>query len=194
VTASPIDSPLCREALEVVEPLLGPVLLRHSLRTFELGAAYASKKRVDFDDEGLLLAALFHDIGLTDSHRDRAKPFTKAGARALDGFATRSGVPRARARYLAAAIELHMQLLPRWSWGPEVALLQIGAWMDVVHMRAWAVPRADRRRIPTSHPRRGLQREFNRRLLLACGSLSSVAGLVRPSPEPVRGPDLLETS
>lgn len=175
-------TPLTRTALDAVAPVLTPELLAHSHRTYALAAAYARRRGIDFDAEGLLAACLFHDLGLADSHLDRRVPFPKVGADALAQHLVAGGVAQDRAELLATAIEFHFQLLPRWSLGPEVGLLQVGAWMDATRLRAWAVPTQLRREVNAEFPRRRFQREFRPRLARACTSWAAVAGLVRPRP------------
>ncbi|MFN7135018.1 MAG: HD domain-containing protein, partial [Myxococcales bacterium] len=67
---APPDTPLVREATALARATLSPAVFNHSQRTFLLGAAWASKRRIDFDEEALQLAALFHDFGLLPPHRD----------------------------------------------------------------------------------------------------------------------------
>ena len=88
-------------------------------------------------------------------------------------------VPAARIGPLVDAIDLHMQLLPRWSRGNVAGLLQVGAWMDVTMLRRWSI-REEARAIARVHPRAGLDLEFPRRLLGTLTSFGACAGLLLP--------------
>src|SRR5262245_6159627 len=105
-----------REALEEASP----AVQNHSIRSFLLGRAYAKKRGIDFDEEGLCIAALFHDLGLVPRYLDRSKPFTRTSAELLEEFLEERSTSRSKAELLRKAIVLHMQPLPRWSRGPEV--------------------------------------------------------------------------
>lgn len=171
------DTRLVTSARALVEQAAPRALLHHSIRTFLLGRAWAQKKRFAFDEEGLALAALFHDVGLVARFADRSRPFTEASSRALRLHLADQGVERARIAALTDAIELHMQLLPRFSRGPEVGLLQVGAWMDVTGLRRWTV-RADARAIAAAWPREGFGLLFPRALIGSFGSVSACTGLL----------------
>jgi len=173
------DTALVQEATKLVSAALPPTLLRHSQRTFLLGQAYARTQSIGFDAEDLLLAALFHDLGLTDSHADRRKAFTEIGSRVLEDFMTRHGDAE-RGRLLARAIDFHMQVLPRWSKGPVVGLLQVGAWMDASRLRSGRVGRARIAEVEAAFPRNGFEPEFNARLRRSLGSFRACARLVFP--------------
>jgi hypothetical protein len=173
------DTSLLKEAMGLAERSLPAPILYHSQRVFLLGRAYAQARGLAFDEEDLLLAALFHDLGLTDSFADPRKAFTEIGADLLDEFMTRHGDP-ARGQLLAEAIDMHMQLLPRWSKGPVVGLLQVGAWMDVSGLRARRVGRAHIERIEAAYPRSGFEPEFQARLRRSFGSVRACARLIWP--------------
>ncbi len=173
------DGVLAREATFLVERVLSPDVFRHSLRAFLLAREYAGKRDIAHDEEGLFLASLFHDLGLSDAHRDGRRAFTEIGADALVAFLEERG-EGARGSPLAEAIELHMQLFPRWSRGPEVGLLQVGAWMDVVGLRGSAVGKIARRGIEDLYPRGRFTTAFHARLLRSLGSPRACLRLLFP--------------
>jgi len=173
------DTPLVQEATRFAQAALTPSIQRHSQRTFLLGRAYARARAIAFDEEDLLLAALFHDLGLTDTFADSRKAFTEIGAGLLEEFLTQRGDPR-RGQLLGEAIDFHMQLLPRWSKGPVVGLLQVGAWMDVSRLRAGRVGRDRIASVEAVFPRAEFESEFNARLRKSFGSFRSCARLLVP--------------
>lgn len=181
-SASPAlpDTRLVAEAEQLVSAALEETVLRHSRRAFHLGAAYAEKNAIAFDEEDLALAALFHDVGLAAGHRPANVAFTIAGSRALARFLEEHDVPHARIAPLVDAIDFHMQLLPRWSKGPVAGLLQIGAWMDVTGLRRGAIKeRADA--IEAAIPAGDFREGFNRRLLRTIDGPSACLGLLLPT-------------
>src|SRR5687767_4338499 len=121
------DTAAVKSARAIGERAAPSPILQHSLRAFLLASAYAEKKSSAFDEEGLALAALFHDLGLTPEFRDPSKPFAFASSKALRLYLMQRNVAADRIAVLCDAIEQHMQMLPRFSRGPEVGLLQVGA-------------------------------------------------------------------
>jgi hypothetical protein len=173
------DTPLVREAYALVSRALPAAILAHSVRTFLLAGAYARATSRDHDAEALCLAALFHDLGL--ARGERALPFQVASSRALAAFLEARDCPRQRIAPMADAIDFHLSLLPRWSRGAEVGLLQIGAWMDVYGLRRGRV-RDEAARIDAKHPRAGFAGAFHRALLASIvrAPLASCIGLLVP--------------
>ncbi|MBS2028245.1 MAG: HD domain-containing protein [Deltaproteobacteria bacterium] len=119
-----------KKARALLEQAAPALIVAHTLRTFHLARAVGHKRALDFDEEGLALAALFHDLGLCEGHRVSGKPFPIASSRLLRAELT-GQIPDERIGAMADAVEQHMQFFPRWSMGPVAGLLQIGAWMDV---------------------------------------------------------------
>lgn len=172
-------TPLAREALAIVTRALPAPILAHSLRTFEKAEAYARATKREHDEEGLYLAALFHDLGL--ARPDPGVPFQVASSRALAELLASHDVPKERVTPLVDAIDFHLSLLPRWSRGPEVGLLQVGAWMDVYGLRRSTIA-DDAARIDAAHPRVGFARTFHRALLSTLVSPAACFGLLFPGP------------
>jgi hypothetical protein len=176
------DSPLVAEATALVTPLLSGELLHHSLRAFHLGRAYAERRAMRFDEEGLLLAALFHDLGLTDALGDPTRPFTEVGAGRVRALLAAHG-DAARGARLAEAIALHMQLLPRWSRGEVAGLLHVGAWMEATGWRRGAVGRERIGEIERALPRGAFDGQFRGRVRRSLGSIRACVGLMFPAPQ-----------
>ena len=173
------DTPLVTEAMRIVQNDLTTEVLRHSQRAFLLGRAYAKSKRIAFDEEDLLLAALFHDLGLSDAHADPTRAFTEIGAEQVQGFMA-ARADRTRGARLADAISFHMQLLPRWSKGPVAGLLQVGAWMDASGLRKRTVSRETLAEVQAAFPRVGFDAEFRRRFKRSLGSPRACLRLLCP--------------
>ena len=133
------DSKISQEGFDIVQAAASPSLVAHSLRSFFFAKAYAEKKGVRFDEEGLFLSAVFHDLGLCHDYMDRTNPFTFSSSQQLHHFLAERQIPSERISLLTEAIDFHFQLFPRWSKGAEVGLMQVGAWMDVTGLRRWSI-------------------------------------------------------
>ena len=175
------DTELAREAAERLRAVASPAVFNHSMRCWLMGRAWAARRGVEHDDEGLFLAALFHDLGLCAAHRDRRRPFPTVGSRLLRDFLAAREVAPERLGRLVDAIDHHMQPLPRWSKGPDAALLHIGAWMDITWLRRLAI-RGEAGPILRAWPRLGIHWRFPCALLAAQGSIGAAVGLLFPGP------------
>jgi len=173
-------SAVAARALDEANAALPPGLLAHSTRTFLLARAYAERRSITFDEEGLFVAAMLHDLGLVPSLRDGAAPFPQVGSRRLVTLFKEEGQPADRGSDLARAIDLHMRWFPRWSAGPEAGLLQVGAWMDVLGRRRRQVPATVRADIDATYPRGDLRRRFPASVIATFGSWRACAGLLVP--------------
>lgn len=174
------DTPLIREARSILERAAPGPLLDHSIRSFLFGRAYGREQGIDCDEEDLLLAALFHDLGLCADHRDPRVPFQIVGSRALRAFLAEHGVAPARIEPLVDAIDFHLQMLPRWGKGPAAGLLQVGAWMDITGLRRRGI--RDRARvIESAYPRGGLRTRFYGLLFGSFGSVGACLGTLFPA-------------
>ncbi len=173
------DTKLVQEATDIVTRAHIPSLLQHSLRVFALGREVGRRRGLPFDEEGLLLAALFHDLGLSPPHRNPKRAFTEAGAGLLQELVSSRGEP-ARAVALAEAIDLHTQLFPRWSRNVESGLIHIGNVIDVAGLRTKEVGKEFLREVKLAYPRMALIPEGARALRASLGSFRSVARLFVP--------------
>ena len=144
-------TPLVRAARDAMEPILPPALFGHSLRTFLYARSWARATRLAFDEEGLLVASLFHDAGLCAPYRDTRRAFQFNSSAAMRDLLLRSDIAPQRIRRLTSAVLHHFQPVPRWRYGPEAGLLHIGAYLDAIGLRAWRIREA-RRAIRSVYP------------------------------------------
>lgn len=173
------DTRLVGEALALAARATTPAILEHSRRTYLLASAWAAKRGIAHDAEGLALAALFHDFGLGPEYANPRDAFTFSSGRALRAFLAERGVAASRIDPLVDAITFHMQLRPNWSKGPEAGLLQVGAWMDLTGLRRWSV-RHEARAIAQGHPRRGIDWQFPLALVKRSWRPRACLGLLLP--------------
>lgn len=146
-------TPLVLAARASLEPVLPPVLFGHSLRTFLYARSWARTKRLAFDEEGLLVASLFHDAGLCVPFKDTRRSFQFNSSAAMRDLLLGHDVAPERIRRLTSAVLHHFQPVPRWGYGPEAGLLHIGAYLDATGLRAWRIREA-RRAIRSVYPPR----------------------------------------
>ena len=181
------DSPLITEADALALAALPPAVYAHSRRSFILATEYAARRDTRFDAEGLALAALHHDLGFAPRFADGSRAFTEIGAQLLADTLAKAGQAD-WGQALAEAIELHMQLFPRWSKGPEVGLLQVGAWMDATGRSGRTVGKDFIRALEGELPRSSFDRDFPGMLLGSIRSWRACARLLRPAPRPLSAP------
>jgi hypothetical protein len=152
---NPPDSALARLAEERVRELSTPELYAHCMRTWAFATMFAARERAHYDEELLYLACVLHDLGLTRAH-DGADPtahcFAVEGARAAHEL-IRGTVGDARARVVAEAITLHLNVTVPARIGVEAYLLSKGVSLDTVGRRLHQLPRPSIDRADRNWPR-----------------------------------------
>lgn len=142
---TPPDSAMARLADDRVRELSTPELYAHCLRTWAFSAMFAARGKIKHDAELLYLACLLHDLGLTSSH-DGADPtarcFAVEGARAAHELICSRGGVESRARTVAEAIALHLNVTVPARMGAEAHLLSKGVSLDTVGRRLHQLPPA----------------------------------------------------
>jgi HD domain len=154
----PPDSALARLAEERVRELSAPPLYGHCLRTWAFAALFGKRERIEHDPELLYLACVMHDLGIAEEH-DRRDPtaacFAVEGARAAHGMLLANAAPPDRARTVAEAISLHLNVFVPERLGVEAYLLGKGVSLDVTGMRLRELPRPAIARVVKHWPREG---------------------------------------
>ena len=159
----PPDSAAAREAEEVCREASSPAIEEHCYRTHLWGVAIAGEERLSFDEEAFYVAALTHDLGLTErfrGHDPEAACFSLDSASAALALVERHGWGGERPDVVAEAITLHLNAHVPLACGAEAYLLQLGAAVDVTGYRLGDVERGTRDAILGRHPRRGMKAEF----------------------------------
>jgi hypothetical protein len=133
------DSELAASATALLTETSPPALVNHCLRTYQFGAALGARDGLDPDLEMLYVASALHDLGLTERF-DGPEPFEAQSAQAAYAFLVAAGCPTERAQYVGEAIAFHLAVTTAHDPRPEVALLSIGAAVDVLGLRLEAVP------------------------------------------------------
>jgi hypothetical protein len=153
---------VCHAAVDVVSEYSSPALVNHCLRSFVWGASYAQRKTIAFDPELLFVAAMLHDIGLTQEFDSHTVPFEEAGGHVAWVFGAGAGWSVARRRRVADVIVRHMWDSVDVTADPEGYLLEIATGLDISgrHPEWW--PEALRQEVISEIPRLGLREEFLR--------------------------------
>lgn len=157
------DSPLAREATEFIRDAEDDLLFNHSRRVFLFGALRGLRRGLRVDSELLYVAAMFHDLGLTERYRTSTVRFEVDGANAARDFLTTRGVDEARAGKVWLGIALHTTPGVPEFLAPEVALLQAGVEVDVVGIGREDLAPEALGAVVAAHPRP----DFKNRILAA---------------------------
>lgn len=147
------DTVACKAAESYLEALASPVMVGHCKRTFLFGRALAEKAGAKPDLEALYVGSLFHDLGL-ELIFDGPGDFETIGAREAKRFLTARGYP-VLADQVAIAIELHTAVETANDPRPEVAYLNMGAFVDVFGSRIDQIEKKLIQQIVEEYPRNG---------------------------------------
>jgi hypothetical protein len=162
---APPDSTIARAAEECARELSSPGLYGHCLRTWAFAALFAQRDRIAHDQELLYLACVLHDLGLTpahNGHEPRARCFAVEGARAAHALVLSHGAGQERARSVAEAISLHLNVTVPAKLGAEAHLLSKGVSLDVVGRRLHQIPSEATAAVLARWPRDGFSAELTR--------------------------------
>lgn len=130
------DTALCLAARDLARDHSPPFLFNHVMRTFAFGRSAGAMQNAQYDAEMLFLGSMLHDLGLAEKFvaQDR---FEIDGADAAADFLSRHGYSDRKTAVIWDAIALHTTLGVPQRKQPEIALLQLGAGIDV-----GAIPRS----------------------------------------------------
>ncbi len=125
------DSKLACEVTEFIRDIESDLLFHHSVRVYFWGALAGSKAGLTYDPELFYAAAMFHDIGLTPHYGHSHLRFEVDGANAARDFLRQRGISDADVDIVWNSVALHTTPgIPEFM-RPEIALVQLGAGMDV---------------------------------------------------------------
>lgn len=161
----PPDSRAASEVKELCREVSSESLLNHCLRVYLWGSLLGQRDGLSWDDELLYAAAMLHDLGFTDTYRERDPDvhcFAVEGARGAARFAADAGWDERRSDALEEAICLHINVDVGLDRGTEAHLLFRGAGYDVIGRDFGAIPRPTRASVLERYPRLGMKAEFRR--------------------------------
>jgi hypothetical protein len=157
------DTAAAREAQSLCDEVSPPFLAAHCHRTYLWGHILGANDGLAWDDELLYVAALLHDLGLTEryaSPNGEQRCFTLWGEAPARELCAHAGWDAARSDALSEAISLHLNVRVGLEHGAEAHLLQAGAGCDVAGVRAAQIDAATRAAVLGRHPRHDLKRQI----------------------------------
>jgi hypothetical protein len=157
------DTALVREATEFIRDAEDDLLFDHSRRVFLFGALRGHRLGLQANLELLYVAAMFHDLGLTQRYRTSKLRFEVDGANAARDFLLQRGVDAGDARTVWLSIALHTTPGVPQFLEPEIALVNAGVETDVVGIGREELSSEALAAVTTAHPRP----DFKRRILAA---------------------------
>jgi hypothetical protein len=123
------DTPLAKGALSLAIESEKPEIFNHCLRTFFFAELIARHDRIDHDAELVFVAAILHDLGLSEAFISPAQRFEVDGANAARSLMT-GKAPETSIGLVWDAIALHDNSgIARWK-APEVRLVNAGVGAD----------------------------------------------------------------
>jgi hypothetical protein len=128
------DSALARKAAYVVQRVHSPAMRNHVHRTWWFSEFLGRKRGLTYDREAVYLASLLHDLGLAPDYAADQR-FEVDGADAASRLLVANGYSQAKARLVWDAIALHSSAGIAERKEPEVALVHMGAHVDVMGLR-----------------------------------------------------------
>ncbi|WP_197283741.1 HD domain-containing protein [Mycobacterium sp. Marseille-P9652] len=157
------DTALVRAATDFIRDAEDDLLFDHSRRVFLFGVLRGRRLGLRPDLELLYVAAMFHDLGLTDRYRSSSLRFEVDGANAARDFLLHHGVDAADARKVWLGIALHTTPGVPQFLEPEIALVNAGVEADVVGIGRDELSAEAIDAVTAAHPRP----DFKRRILAA---------------------------
>ena len=157
------STPAATAAVSVATRFYTPALFNHCARSYVWGMKYAAAHDITFDDELYFVAAMLHDLALTDPFDSHRIAFEEAGGDLAWVFAVAAGWPVDRAARAEEIIVLHMRDDVAADVDPESHLLQVATAWDVAGRRPAEFASEVRAQVLEQYPRLGFGEEF-----LAC--------------------------
>ncbi|UBU16371.1 HD domain-containing protein [Nonomuraea gerenzanensis] len=141
-------TPTSQAAADLAAEAAPAYLLNHSYRTYLFGRCIVPEPEVD--DEAAFVAAMIHDLGLTDAYAGESE-FARAGADLACRFLEGRGWDLERIQLVEEAILRHTNLVAEQV--PVVRLVQAGAALDVAGLGREGLASDDLAEILTAYPR-----------------------------------------
>jgi hypothetical protein len=146
------DSDLAQKATRLVQEVSPQFLYHHCVRTFVFADLIGQRQEMVYDRELLYISAVMHDLGLTERF-DGQQRFEVDGADAAKAFLLENQISEQKAELVWDAIALHTSIGIAARKQPEIALVQVGASMDVGGFRLQELSRETVEKILAAYPR-----------------------------------------
>lgn len=134
------DTALCKAAAHLAFAESPQTLYHHLMRTYVFAALRFKDLGVPFDEELSFVACVLHDLGLVDRFMSADGHFEIDGADAAMAFLAEHHIMGKRADIVWDAIALHTSAWVARRKRPEIAMVSLGAFMDVAGFEIDAVP------------------------------------------------------
>jgi len=154
------DSPLAKEATQLLREHSTDLLFNHSMRVYLVAAQQGHQLKRHFDPELLYIAAVFHDFGLLKKFSSPDDRFEVDSANVARQFLKKHGIPEEKIRVVWEAIALHTTPGITQYMDPEVALLYSGVGLDVLGKGFDEFPTELRENIVAEYPRDDFKTRF----------------------------------
>jgi hypothetical protein len=153
------DTSLVRDAIDLSRSLLEPFLFNHVMRSWLFGILLSEAAEVAPDAELLAVAAILHDLGLTERYTAENR-FEVDGANAAREFLKDRGISAQQTQVVWDAIALHTTPTLALHKEPEVVMTHSGIAVDVLGAGLDRIPQEKQRAILTAFPRLAFKDEF----------------------------------
>jgi hypothetical protein len=153
------DTTMVREAVDLSRSLLEPFLFNHVMRSWLFGVLLSETADVAPDAELLAVAAVLHDLGLTDRYTAENR-FEVDGANAARAFLKDRGIPAQQMQVVWDAIALHTTPTLALHKEPEVVMTHSGIAVDVLGAGLDRIPQEKQRAILAEFPRLAFKGQF----------------------------------
>lgn len=160
------DTEICIAAMELARDHSPPFLFNHVMRTYAFGRDAAAMQGAQYDQEMFFLGAVLHDLGLVEKFIGEGR-FEIDGADAAADFLSRRGYSDKKIAVIWDAIALHTTPVVPQRKQPEIALVQLGAGIDVGGIPRSLVTPESVEIILAEYPRLG----FKKAMLEAMGAV-----------------------
>ncbi|MBP1881845.1 HD domain-containing protein [Sinorhizobium mexicanum] len=147
------DSQMARDATALVRDTETDLLYHHSRRVFLFGALTGERRGLKYDPELLYIGAMFHDMGLIDSHASETERFEVDGANAAKNFLHSYDISERDIDDVWDSIALHTTPGIPQHKRPVVALVTAGVEMDVLGIAYDDFTDEQRQEVCACHPR-----------------------------------------
>lgn len=160
------DTKIIVEAINELNEKAPGTLINHSWRTYFWGAAIGLQDQRKYDPEVLLVASLYHDIGLTDNNKESkgCRCFTYESSIQFEKKAKHLNYDENKIKTVKDAICMHMNGHIAEDNESEVILLQQGASCDVVGDKLFTLSKDYRTEVLEKYPRLRFNSEFKKLL------------------------------
>src|SRR6202050_1947085 len=155
------DTALVRDAIDLSRSLLEPFLFNHVMRSWLFGIVLAESAAIAPDAELLAVAAILHDLGLTERYNG-ANRFEVDGANAAREFLKERGISAQQTQLVWDAIALHTTPTLALHKEPEVAMTHSGIAVDVLGAGLDRIAKDKQRGILADVPRLAFKDQFKR--------------------------------